>query len=84
MITKLIPIGNSLGIRIPKTLIQQYDLTGTEIELHAAENGILIAPVKKSRQNWEEMFKKGTKKMQIEKEDNIDVSNTFDETEWTW
>jgi antitoxin MazE len=84
MTTKLIPIGNSLGIRIPKTLIQQYDLTETEIELHPEENGILILPVKKSRQHWEEMFQKGVKKMLAEKEENIDVPNTFDENEWTW
>ena len=84
MTTKLIPIGNSLGIRIPKTLIQQYDLVETEIELHPEKNGILILPVRKSRQHWEEAFKKEAKKMPADKEDNIDLLNAFDETEWTW
>ena len=84
MTTKLISIGNSMGIRIPKTLIQQYDLTETEIELHAKENGILISPIKKARHNWEELFKKEIKNPPAKKEDNIDVQNIFDETEWTW
>ena len=65
-------------------MIEQYALMETEIELHAEENGILISPVKKARQHWEEMFEKETKgKPQIEKE-QIDIRNDFDETEWTW
>jgi antitoxin MazE len=84
MTTKLITIGNSMGIRIPKTLIQQYELAGTDIELHAEEDGILISPVKKARHNWEELFQKEIKNPPAAEEDNIDVQNTFDVTDWTW
>ncbi|MEO8712641.1 MAG: AbrB/MazE/SpoVT family DNA-binding domain-containing protein [Parafilimonas sp.] len=84
MITRLISIGNSKGIRIPKTLVQQYDLAETDIELHAEEDGILISPVKKARQNWEELFRKELKDTPANAKENIDVQNDFDKTEWTW
>ncbi len=83
MTTKLINIGNSMGIRIPKTLIQQYDLSETEIELRAEDNGILITPIKKARTGWEEMFSKEKGKVVIE-QNIINVPNEFDETEWIW
>ena len=84
MITKLITIEDSMGVKIPKTLIDQYDLSEADVQLVAKENGILISPVKKSRANWEEQFKKAIKNGLEEEDDNVDVSNIFDETEWTW
>lgn len=50
MITTLIPIGNSRGIRIPKPLIIESGL-GNEVELQVKKGEIRIipAPTKKSR-----------------------------------
>jgi antitoxin MazE len=55
METKLIKIGNSYGIRIPKSLIQQYELSN-EIEINPTETGILIKSKKKARAGWEEQL----------------------------
>jgi len=55
METKLIKIGNSFGIRIPKLLIQQYDLS-SNIEIDPLENGILIKSKKKAREGWKEQL----------------------------
>lgn len=55
METKLIKIGNSFGIRIPKLLIQQYDLS-SNIEIDPLENGILIKSKKKARDGWKEQL----------------------------
>ena len=55
METKLIKIGNSFGIRIPKSLIQQYDLS-SDIEIDPTENGILIKSKKKARAGWKEQL----------------------------
>jgi antitoxin MazE len=53
MEAKLVKIGNSYGVRIPKSLIQQYELT-SNIEIDPTENGILSRPKKISRAGWEE------------------------------
>jgi antitoxin MazE len=55
METKLIKIGNSYGIRIPKSLIQQYELSN-EIEIDPMESGILIKSKKKARAGWREQL----------------------------
>lgn len=84
MITKLVTIGDSMVVKIPKALVEQYDLTKTDVQLVPEENGILISPVKKSRADWEEQFKKEIKHPPEKESDNIDAQNIFDETEWTW
>ncbi len=55
METKLVKIGNSFGIRIPKSLIQQYELSNN-IEIDPIENGILIKSKKKARAGWKEQL----------------------------
>ena len=55
METKLVKIGNSFGIRIPKSLIQQYDLSD-DIEIDPTEDGILIRSKKKARAGWTEQL----------------------------
>jgi antitoxin component of MazEF toxin-antitoxin module len=49
MITSIIEIGNSKGIRIPKPMLAESEL-GEEVELHVKKGEIRIvaAPVKKS------------------------------------
>ena len=53
----LIKIGNSQGIRIPQSLIKQAHLQNTEFEIQVVDNGLLITPIKKTRNDWEEQFK---------------------------
>ncbi len=48
----LVKIGNSQGIRIPKPLIQQAHLEGKELDIQVVNQGILVTPSKKPRQNW--------------------------------
>jgi len=48
----LIKIGNSQGIRIPKPLIQQAHLEGKELDIQVVNQGILVTPSKKPRENW--------------------------------
>ncbi|MEE8057672.1 MAG: AbrB/MazE/SpoVT family DNA-binding domain-containing protein [Pseudomonadales bacterium] len=47
-------IGNSQGIRIPKTLIDQAHLEGKELKLKIVNNGLLVTPAKKAREGWKE------------------------------
>ena len=51
---ELIQIGNSKGVRIPKTLIEQAGLENGELELKVVRGGLLIKPVRQARQGWGE------------------------------
>ena len=50
---KIIKIGNSQGIRIPKPLIALANLEGKELEYVVMDSGLLITPDKKVRVGWE-------------------------------
>ncbi|MBI4357022.1 MAG: AbrB/MazE/SpoVT family DNA-binding domain-containing protein [Gammaproteobacteria bacterium] len=52
---KLVPIGNSLGVRLPKTLLRKYGLSGHLI-LEELEEGILIHSKKNKRVSWEQTY----------------------------
>ena len=50
---KIIQIGNSQGIRIPKPLIALANLEGKELEYVVMDSGLLITTEKKVRVGWE-------------------------------
>ena len=50
---KIIQIGNSQGIRIPKPLIALANLEGKELKYVVMDSGLLITPEKKVRIGWE-------------------------------
>jgi antitoxin MazE len=84
MKTNLIQIGNSKGIRIPKSFIEQYQLSG-EIELTPFNTGLLITSSLKPRSGWEDLFKNS-----MPEQKDLDglawrtISNKFDNEEWSW
>ena len=56
MLISVVPIGNSRGIRIPKSILKQLDIKET-VELEVHEREILIKPVdKKPREGWASEF----------------------------
>ncbi len=64
MQTRLVPIGNSYGVRLPKSLIKQFDLDKGDIEIVANKEGILITAVAgvAPLQDWDKLFKQAKKK----------------------
>jgi antitoxin MazE len=81
---KLIPIGNSKGIRLPSAVIRQFNLE-EEIELVTGKDGIWIKPSSKNREHWEDQFKKAVSSES--KEDNtewLEIPDSFDQTDWEW
>jgi antitoxin MazE len=84
MKTNLIRIGNSKGIRIPKSLIEQYQLTG-EIELISSGTGLLITSSQKPRSRWEDLFRTSITGAK-EKDGDVwkRISNKFDNEDWSW
>ena len=50
---KIIKIGNSQGIRIPKPIISLAQLEDQELEFVLLDSGLLITPEKKVRIGWD-------------------------------
>ncbi len=51
---RLIRIGNSHGVRIPKSLVRQAGLEGRKLEITAGEDGVWIRPLRHRREGWEQ------------------------------
>ena len=49
---KIIKIGNSQGIRIPKPIIALANLENIELDFVVLDSGLLITPDKKARLEW--------------------------------
>ncbi len=54
---RLINIGNSKGIRLSKTILEEYNITDM-IELVFEKGYIILKPKTEPRKNWEKAFKK--------------------------
>ena len=82
MRTRIVRIGNSRGVRIPKPLLEEAGLED-EVKLTLGPDGILISPAARPRANWSEaaglVRERG-------KDGLLDapVSTRFDESEWEW
>ena len=50
---KIVKIGNSQGIRIPKPLISIANLENQELDFVILDSGLLITSEKKSRVGWQ-------------------------------
>ena len=85
MKTKLIRIGNSKGIRIPKPIIEQSDLTD-EVELVVKGNQIILSSVNHPRQGWGEAFREMAENYDDEllEISSSNLHSDWDEDEWTW
>ena len=64
MQTRLIAIGNSYGIRLPKSIIKQFALDKNNLEIVVQEDGIFITPVVNVAplEDWERLFDEAEKK----------------------
>jgi len=49
---KIIKIGNSQGIRIPKPIVELANLENIELDFVVLDSGLLITPDKKARIGW--------------------------------
>lgn len=53
---KLVSIGNSKGVRIPKALLQKYDLKNS-LFLEETDYGLLLRKKEESKLSWEDTYK---------------------------
>jgi antitoxin MazE len=84
MKARIVKIGNSQGIRIPKLLLERSNLA-EEVELEAQENQIVIRSARQPRQNWESAFRAMAENGDDELLDkNLFAQTRWDEDEWQW
>lgn len=82
MKTHLVRIGNSRGVRLPKTVIEQAGLTD-EVELGVRDGAVVIANATTARSGWAG----AARKMRLRGEDRLidpPRATGFDVKEWKW
>ena len=82
MLVSVIQIGNSRGIRLPKAILDQLNIS-EKLDLEVENQQIILRPVQdQPRQSWSEEFRK----MAALKEDRLLISETneMDGFEWEW
>jgi len=65
---KVVPIGNSRGVRLPKAVLDKYAIKG-ELVLEERTDGLLLRNKRDKRLTWEDTFKEIAK----EREDWSDL-----------
>ena len=84
MRVRVVKIGNSQGIRIPKPILEQTGITD-DVELEVEHNQIIIRPVSNPRADWDDAFRsmadKGDDRL-VWGDENTDHS--WDAEEWQW
>lgn len=76
--------GNSVGVRIPATVLKEANLAiGLELEISAEDRGVLVLKQKENLQdNWTAQFNAIADAEADEL--LLDNKNDFDDEEWTW
>lgn len=85
MITKVVKIGNSRGIRIPKSIIDQSGIKN-EVELVVKDDKIIIKSISEVRRNWDLAYQRMSSNNDdvLLDQESFDKQNLWDKEEWTW
>ena len=81
-IAKIVRIGNSRGIRVPKALLEQAQLPD-EVELQAEPGRLIVRAARHTRSGWAE----AAAQMHARGDDRplaLDMRTRFESEEWEW
>ncbi|WP_395143051.1 AbrB/MazE/SpoVT family DNA-binding domain-containing protein [Armatimonas sp.] len=82
--TRLVKIGNSQGIRIPKLLLEQTHLTD-DVELEVSCGQLIVRAARPTRQGWDSQFQAMAQAGDDALLDSESLMLTSWETdEWSW
>ena len=73
----IIKIGNSKGIRLSKTILEQYNITD-KVTLVMDKDQIRLVPVAQTRAGWEYAFKS----MAAQGDDELQINDVFDDEDF--
>ena len=83
MKAKIIKIGNSRGVRIPKEIIEDVGLED-EVLLEATRHSVVIRPSRKIRAGWADEFIRMAKNGDDQLLEADIHPSAWDSEEWTW
>jgi antitoxin MazE len=84
MRARIVRIGNSKGIRIPKTVLEQTNLEN-EVELKVQDDEIIITAAQRARAGWEDSFREMAKRGDDKLLDApLPLPTRWDQEEWEW
>jgi len=82
--TRVIKIGNSQGLRIPKLVLEQLGFED-EVELEVQENRLIVWPLQSARRDWEAQFQAMAAKGDDTLLDGkVPSLTSWDEEDWEW
>ncbi len=84
MKTNIVRIGNSKGIRLSKTILEQCQLRD-EVELEVEGDRLVIRPVSEPRKGWDRAFAQmAENRDDVLLDHDTDTTTEWDRTEWRW
>ena len=84
MRTRIVRIGNSRGVRIPKALLEDSGLSG-DVDISLQDGAIVINAASRPRQGWEDALRRMALLGDDELLDGeVATSEAFDEESWEW
>jgi antitoxin MazE len=85
MKARLVPIGNSRGIRLPKAVIEQYALDH-EVELVMKEDHFVVRAGRRAREGWDDAFARMAAEGHdaLLDEDRVHAETEWERTQWRW
>lgn len=82
--SRLIRIGNSRGLRLPRSVIEQAGLED-DVTITVGEGEVVIRPLRHPRAGWEEALQHlGPPEEDLDLQALRALPTEFDEAEWTW
>ena len=82
MKSKIVRIGNSKGVRLPKPLLEQVGLVD-EVDLEVRDGELVISPSGPARAGWREAAALLAQRQEDELLD-VPTPTRFDAEEWEW
>lgn len=83
MDAKIVAIGNSRGLRLPKPLIKAAGL-GERVSLRVVDGGLLIEPRSEVREGWAAAARLARERGDDAPVDESWPPTAFDAAEWEW
>ena len=86
MNTKIIAIGNSQGVRLPKTVLRRAGLElGTPLTIDVQSGSrVVLTPNRHPREGWEEAFRRHPPRKSDYPWREVSPTLASDDKEWTW
>ncbi|MEJ7668405.1 MAG: AbrB/MazE/SpoVT family DNA-binding domain-containing protein [Casimicrobiaceae bacterium] len=78
---KVVPIGNSRGVRLPKAVLTKYAI-GEAVVLEEREEGLLLRSKKDKRLTWDETFKDMARERENWSDFDATVPDGLDKEPW--